>query len=108
MTRAASSPVTGKWRIVEMELWDNDFLDLLEPAYIAFDDKGLGEFVFGAVTAGLDCRYTPGGVDFTWQGHDEMDVACGSGSAEIEDDGTLTGEIRFHLGDESGFKARRW
>jgi hypothetical protein len=25
-----------------------------------------------------------------------------------EDDGTLTGEIRFHLSDESSFTARRW
>ena len=23
-------------------------------------------------------------------------------------DGTITGEIAFHLGDESAFKARRW
>ena len=29
----------GKWRIVEMELWDNDFLDMMGPAYIAFDGK---------------------------------------------------------------------
>ena len=24
----------GKWRIVEMALWDLDFLDMMEPAYI--------------------------------------------------------------------------
>jgi hypothetical protein len=107
MTGAAAHPIIGKWRIVEMELWDKDFLDLVEPAYIAFDDRG-GEFVFGAVTGGLDCSYTAGAIDFTWAGCDEMDEACGDGWAVLEDDGTLNGEICFHQGDESGFKARRW
>lgn len=37
-----------------------------------------------------------------------MDEASGSGSAELDDDGTISGEIAFHLGDESTFKARRW
>jgi len=37
-----------------------------------------------------------------------MDEASGDGFAQIEEDATLTGEIRFHLGDESSFKARRW
>ena len=33
----------GKWRIVEMEAWDKDFLDLVEPAYILFGQTS-GEF----------------------------------------------------------------
>jgi hypothetical protein len=37
-----------------------------------------------------------------------MDEVSGSGSAELEDDGTLSGEISFHYGDEYGFNARRW
>ena len=32
-------PLSGKWRIVEMALWDKDFLDMMEPAYIAFDGQ---------------------------------------------------------------------
>jgi hypothetical protein len=27
---------------------------------------------------------------------------------ELDDDGTINGEISFHLGDESTFKARKW
>jgi len=104
----ARHPLLGKWRIVEMELWDADFLDLVEPAYILFDDQGRGEFVFGAVCGGLDCRYGAASVHFTWQGNDEMDPACGDGEAELDEAGDLIGEIRFHLGDESGFKTRRW
>jgi hypothetical protein len=101
-------PLLGKWRIVEMELWDSDFLDLVEPAYIRFDAQGHGEFVFGAVQGSLHCRYSPASVRFTWQGSDEMDPASGAGDAELDEDGLLTGEIRFHDGDDSTFKARRW
>ncbi|CAN5302718.1 hypothetical protein BH10PSE7_BH10PSE7_39460 [soil metagenome] len=106
MTKA--TPLSGKWRIVEMALWDKNFLDMLKPAYIAFDGKAGGEFAFGCVTGGLHCRKTPSGVDFTWEGNDEMDSAAGDGWAEIQKDGTLKGEICFHNGDDSTFKARRW
>ena len=33
---ARKSALLGKWRIVGMELWDTDFVDMLEPAYITF------------------------------------------------------------------------
>jgi hypothetical protein len=102
------SPLLGKWRIVEMELWDADSVDMLEPAYITCGAKGGGEFVFGAVRGDLDCRYGPDEVRFTREGFDEMDPAFGAGSAKLAPDGSLTGEIRFHGGDESTFKARRW
>jgi len=48
------NPLLGRWRITEMEVWDTDFVDMLEPAYITFEAKGGGEFVFGAVR-GLMC-----------------------------------------------------
>jgi hypothetical protein len=48
---ARKSPLLGKWRIAEMELWEADFLDMIEPAHIAFEAKGGGEFMFGAVVA---------------------------------------------------------
>ena len=31
-------------------MWDKDFLDMMELAYIAFDGKAGGEFAFGCVT----------------------------------------------------------
>ena len=43
-----------------------------------------------------------------WEGSDEMDHACGDGDAQLEENGTLIGEIRFHRGDESAFTALRW
>lgn len=100
--------LVGKWRIVEADLWDRNFLDLVEPAYTQFDDDGRGEFAFGAVTGGLDCEYAPETIFFTWIGSDEMDEASGSGEADLERDGTLTIDLRFHLGDEAQLKARKW
>ena len=51
MSRGAASPLIGKWRITEMGLWDKEYLDMVEPAYIQFKANGLGEFKFGCVAA---------------------------------------------------------
>jgi hypothetical protein len=106
MTKA--TPLKGRWRIVETKLWDKDFLDMMEPAYIAFDGKAGGNFAFGCVTGSLHCRPATSGVNFTWVGNDEMDEASGDGWVKLQKDGSLNGEIRFHNGDDSTFKARRW
>jgi hypothetical protein len=95
-------------RTVEMELWDKDFLDMMEPAYIAFDGNAGGAFAFGCVTGGLHCRKVTFGVEFTWEGNDEMDEASGDGGAEVQKDGSLNVEIRLHNGDDSTFKAQPW
>jgi hypothetical protein len=29
----------GRWRIVEMDNWDSDFLDLVEKAHLTFEGK---------------------------------------------------------------------
>ena len=97
----------GKWRIVEMEAWDKDFLDLVEPAYILFGQTS-GEFAFGCVTDGFAAGGDHDAAAFDWDGNDEMDEAQGDGCAELQEDGSLAGEIRFHNGDESRFVARRW
>jgi hypothetical protein len=31
---ALAAPFRGRWRIAEMDLWDNDALDLIEPAFL--------------------------------------------------------------------------
>jgi hypothetical protein len=108
MSKAVLSKTIGKWRLVEADLWDADYLNMLEPAFIAFKKDGHGEFRFGCVNAGLDCEYSLTTVHFTWHGFDEMDEVCGDGFAEFNDDGTLSAEIAFHLGDEATFKAQKW
>ena len=107
MTRAPSAPFRGKWRIVQMDLGDKEYLDMPGPAHITFQAKGHGEFAFGCVQATMTCDFAKRTAFFTWEGFDEMDPVHGDGSAEITDDETLEGEIAFHNGDESGCKAQR-
>jgi hypothetical protein len=107
MTAIADHPLLGKWRIVEADLWDRDYLDLVEPASITFGQDGRGEFAFGAVHGDMELEYSPTMIFFTWAGFDEMDEVNGSGSAELHDDGNLEIELSFHLGDNAVLKARR-
>lgn len=107
--KTRTSPITGRWFIKETELWDRDFLDMLEPAHMDFNKNGLGYFIFGAVQGEMDyVRCERGGkqaVEFTWAGDDDGHEASGRGWAELEEDGTLSGRIFFHMGDNSGFRA---
>lgn len=99
--------VVGRWRIVEADLWDRDYLDLVEPAYAFFGRDGWGEFAFGVVNATLDLEYGKTVLFFTWAGFDEGDEVFGSGAAELEEDGSLEIELRFHDGDTAILKALR-
>ncbi len=107
--RRKPASITGRWRIVEMDLWDRDSIDLLGPAFIEFGRDRAGEFRFIAVEGNLDARAieTEGcpGVEFSWTGADEGDAASGRGWAVVQPDGWLRGHIYFHLGDDSGFRA---
>lgn len=98
----------GRWRIVEMEQWDQDFVDLVSPGHITFTRGGRGELHFGAVDATLDWRVDATGnrVDFTFEGFDEGDEVSGRGWARVES-GELKGWFAFHQGDESEFTARK-
>lgn len=107
MTAPAGCQIIGRWRIIEADLWDRDYLDLVAPAMLIIGDDGRGEIAFGAMQAGLDLEYSRSMVFFTWAGFDEMDDVCGSGSAELLDDGSLEIEFAYHLGDEAMLKAQR-
>ena len=75
----------GRWRIVEMDVWDNEFLDLVEEAHLTFKGAADGEIAFGALKGFLDVRYGAregaAYAEFSWEGHDENDPACGRGWA---------------------------
>ena len=107
MTAPAGSQLVGRWRIVEADLWDNNYLDLVEPAYVAFDEKGRGEFAFGVINATMDLEYSHSVIFFKWVGFDEGDEMSGSGSAELDDMGLLEIELSFDNGDDATLKARR-
>jgi hypothetical protein len=44
-------------------------------------------------------------VDFSWEGQDEGDPVSGRGWVTLRQDGSLSGHIDLHHGDDSGFKA---
>ena len=86
MTEPADCLLLGRWRIVEADLWERDYLDLVEPTTMTIRADGHGEIAFGAMQASLDLEYSHSMVFFTWVGFDEMDEVSGSGSAELLDD----------------------
>ena len=101
--------LTGRWRIVEMEAWDRDAIDLIEPGFIEFSDEGTGQFGFIAVRGWMDCRTTErdgrAAVEFSWDGDDEGDQVSGRGVAVRVEAATIEGHIFIHLGEDSRFRA---
>ena len=63
----------GRWRITEMDEWDE--IDLLGSAHITFSGKDSGELVFIAIEADLDVRYGSRDgaacAEFSWEGFDD-------------------------------------
>lgn len=108
--RKPKSPIEGRWNIVSMTEWDEDYLHEEGPAFIEFNPKGTGEFHFGYVQGQMDCQATERNgkpaVEFTWDGNDETEHVFGRGWAVLEDD-QLEGMMFFHFGEDSGFTARR-
>lgn len=100
----------GKWRIVEMPDFEADYPDMAEPAYILFEGNGSGEFAFGCCTGHIweASNTETTSILFSWDGSDEMDEVSGDGSAKLQPDGSLNGEICYHNGDEYAFIARKW
>ena len=104
MTDPAEGEVIGRWRIIEADQWDREYLDLVEPAFIRFDRDGSGDLAFGVVTASLHVDYARTVVFFTFDGSDEGDEVSGDGSdegdevsgdgsAELTEDGALEIEL---------------
>lgn len=102
---AFAKAFAGRWRIVEMDVWDNDFLDLVEEAHLTFTGAADGEIAFGALKGFLDVRYGARDgaacAEFSWEGHDENDPACGRGWVTIGTAGRLVGHFYIHNGDDS-------
>ncbi|MEP9394497.1 MULTISPECIES: hypothetical protein [Gordonia] len=105
------SDLVGSWRITEMSEWDQDTIDLMGPAFIIFDDHGLGLLGFIAVEGGIDWEppgdRDPSRVDFTWVGFDDNDEASGAGWVTFVEPTVIAGRITFHQGMRSTFRAVR-
>ena len=101
----------GRWKISEMELWDIDYIDLVEPGYFLFNENDQGRFVFGTVRGFIDCSYDLSTdrprVEFSWEGDSDMDPANGRGWFEWHDGNRLQGRLYIHNSDDSWVKAER-
>jgi hypothetical protein len=106
MKALANCCLIGRWRIVEADLWDRDYLDLCGPATLTVTAQG-GEIAFGALEAGLQVEFARDSIGFRWAGCDEGDEVQGEGTAKFLDDGTIEIEFAFDNGDEAILKAKR-
>ena len=93
--------VRGRWRLVETPGYDM----AVAGGYILFDEVG-GEFAFDCLTGSIHGSCDGDAVQFSWEGNDEMEPASGDGWAELQDDGSLEGEICLINGDDIPFIAR--
>ncbi|MCW4465396.1 hypothetical protein OK351_07765 [Glutamicibacter sp. MNS18] len=106
----ATDKLIGRWRIIEMDNWDREEIDALEPSFITFSKGMHGEFAFIAAHGWMDCRPIEWnghpGVEFTWEGNDDGDPVHGRGWVALVDDDEIEGHIYIHLGENSGFRAK--
>lgn len=102
------SQFDGWWRIVWMEEWDSEYIDMVEPGHFTFAGHG-GHFVFGTTTGEIDSRQSDGGkhLEFSWEGQCEGDQMSGRGWLEMKTADTAEGRLFMHLGDESGIKLEK-
>ncbi len=94
-----------------MEDPDMDYVNLAEPGYFDFDVDGLGNFVFGALSGSIDCRFCDEKdnprVEFTWKGESDMDLASGRGWFELVETNNIYGMLYVHKGEEAWLKAEK-
>jgi len=104
------SLLLGRWLIVSMSNWDEDYINEEVRAFIEFEPSQRGDFQFGYVRGDIGYRDVlrdgKPAVEFSWEGNDEMDPATGRGWAVLDGD-RLKGMFFFHQGDESEFQAER-
>lgn len=110
--RKPSSLFMGLWHILSMDEWGEDYLNEEVQAFIDLEANGTGHFQFGYVSGYMDWRPTTRdgepAVEWSWEGGDGADgtPVNGRGWAKLIED-ELHGVIFIHLGDESGFVAKR-
>ena len=108
--QTVKNPFAGRWRIIWMELWDQEFVNEEVEGSFEFEPGRNGSFQFGYVRGQVDYRLSmcdgQPRLEFSFDGYDEMDPTQGRGWAII-DGSQIDGMLFFHQGDESKFKAER-
>ncbi len=88
--KSAANRFKGRWKIVWMEMWHQDFVDEDVPGHVTFDEQGGGEFQFGYVCGSFVWATEDDYVDAPWEGNDEMDPAHGDICCEIKNGGNCS------------------
>lgn len=105
--------LTGRWDIVQMEEFDEDYFDLgEEKPYMTLTSSGTddvrGEYAIGLSNGSLEGALRKFGDEtlfiFSYAGMDEMDPVEGAGWIRLTGPDTLEGEF---LGVLGRFQARR-
>lgn len=99
----------GQWRVIELQGFDSDYVDLCGPAKLKLNTRGTGRMNFGAVDAELDCKIDERDervLHFSFEGVDEGDPISGRGYC-LGEGNLMIGRVFRHFGDEFGFKAKR-
>ena len=99
----------GRWRIEWMETWSQDYVDLNEPGYFEFDERGLGSFVFGEFRAEMDVRVSSQEprLEFSWLGQCRGHELCGRGICTFPTPEDGEGVFFIHCGGQSGMLLQR-
>jgi len=102
--------VIGSWSIRSSPDFDESYLHMERPAYVAFRQAGdriAGDFQVGLQTGSIDGRERPdGSIMFSFEGMDEMDEVSGAGTATVAGN-RLTLTLMYHQGDDYTFEATR-
>ena len=121
MPRTPSRPpldLSGKWAVVELPSMTDDYLDLSPDPHVQIThdeyDRFSATFQFGAQQGEIDGRVDEvwthaAAIFFTFVGVDEGDEFSGAAAdvAYNAKDQTITGTMRYHLGDDLPFVWRR-
>ncbi len=89
MITPAVYELIGRWRIVDANMLDRDYLDLIEPAHLTSNKNARGTSAFGTVKAAIELEYTKGIVFL----HGQSEIA-----GELEPQKTWACRPRFRRG----------
>ena len=99
----------GKWRIIHMEVWSQDSVDLMVDGYFEFFTNGQGQFAFCAVEGNMDIVVNTRipELEFSWESTDDYDHVSGRGKIEFKTPFKGEGILWIHNGDSSTFSITR-